>query len=89
MAVARCSVSFTDSDGVSHTAHVQAESLYEAGALAVGQKLIIAPIIPRNFGVPGCSDFCHSYRSGAVVRRARNINAREFLAIEVIEYVKR
>jgi len=33
MAVARCNVSFTDSDGVSHTAHVQ-ESLYEAVALA-------------------------------------------------------
>src|SRR5271157_6219101 len=34
MAVARCKVSFTDSDGVSYTAHVQAESLYEAVALA-------------------------------------------------------
>ena len=35
MAVARCNVSFTDSDGLSHTAHVQAESLYEAVALAM------------------------------------------------------
>jgi len=37
MAVARCNVSFTDSDGVSHTAHVQAESLYEAVALATAE----------------------------------------------------
>ena len=37
MAVARCKVSFTDSDGVSHTAHVQAESLYEAVALATAE----------------------------------------------------
>jgi len=37
MAVARCNVSFTDSDGLTHTAHVQAESLYEAVALALAQ----------------------------------------------------
>jgi hypothetical protein len=37
MAAARCSVSFTDSDGLSHTAHVQAESLYEAVALAIAE----------------------------------------------------
>jgi len=37
MATACCNVSFTDSDGLSHTAHVQAESLYEAVALAVAE----------------------------------------------------
>jgi hypothetical protein len=37
MAAARCNVSFTDSDGVSHTAHVQAESLCEAVALAAAE----------------------------------------------------
>ncbi len=37
MAVARCNVSFTDSDGVSHTAHVHAESLHEAVALATAE----------------------------------------------------
>jgi hypothetical protein len=31
----RCAVSFTDDDGIAHTAHVHAESLYEAVALAV------------------------------------------------------
>jgi hypothetical protein len=35
--VAHCNVSFTDSDGVSHTAHVQAESLYEAVAHAIAE----------------------------------------------------
>lgn len=35
MAAARCKVSFTDPDGLCHTAHVQAESLYEAVALAI------------------------------------------------------
>src|SRR5271165_5119110 len=37
MAVARCNVSFKDSDGVTHTAHVQAESLYEAVPLAMAE----------------------------------------------------
>jgi hypothetical protein len=35
MGVARCSVSFSDVDGLSHRIHVQAESLYEAVALAI------------------------------------------------------
>ena len=35
MAIERCSVSFTDADGIPHAVHVQAESLYEAVALAV------------------------------------------------------
>ena len=33
----RCLVSFRDRDGVEHVAEVTAESLYEAGALAVQQ----------------------------------------------------
>jgi hypothetical protein len=37
MAAARCKVSFTDSDGLSHAVHVQAESLYEAVAHAIAE----------------------------------------------------
>lgn len=37
MSVARCAVSFSDADGITHTARVQAESLYEAVALAVAE----------------------------------------------------
>jgi hypothetical protein len=37
MAPARCCVSFEDTEGVTHSTHVQAESLYEAVALAVAQ----------------------------------------------------
>ena len=47
MAAARCSVSFTDHDGLLHTARVQAESLFEAVALAVAEfrhdQLVSAP----------------------------------------------
>ncbi len=37
MGVSRCRVSFTDSEGISHAVDVQAESLYEAVALAVSE----------------------------------------------------
>jgi hypothetical protein len=37
MAAARCRVSFEDTDGITHSSHVQAESVYEAVALAVAQ----------------------------------------------------
>jgi hypothetical protein len=37
MSVARCRVSFTDADGISHSVEVQAESLYEAVAEAVSE----------------------------------------------------
>jgi hypothetical protein len=37
MAAARCKVSFTDSDGLSHAVHVEAESLYEAVAHAIAE----------------------------------------------------
>jgi len=37
MPLARCRVSYTDAEGVPHSAHVQAESLYEAVALAVSE----------------------------------------------------
>jgi hypothetical protein len=37
MPAARCKVSFTDHDGLVHVAYVEAESLYEAVALAVFQ----------------------------------------------------
>ena len=35
--MARCRVSFTDPDGIPHTVDVQADSLYEAVALAVAE----------------------------------------------------
>jgi len=35
MSAAPCKVSFTDSDGLIHTAYVQAESVYEAVAIAI------------------------------------------------------
>ncbi len=37
MPAVRCKVVFTDLDGLIHTAHVQAESVYEAVALAVAE----------------------------------------------------
>jgi len=50
MPTARCAVSFTDSDGIIHEARVQAESLYEAVALAIADfrqdKLI--PVLPAS-----------------------------------------
>jgi hypothetical protein len=35
--MARCRVSFTDSDGIAHAVEVQADSLFEAVALAVAE----------------------------------------------------
>jgi hypothetical protein len=47
MPAARCRVSFTDSDGVDHAAHVQAESVYEAVAMTIAEfredPLVSAP----------------------------------------------
>ena len=37
MSVSRCRVSFTDSEGIPHAVEIQAESLYEAVALAVAE----------------------------------------------------
>jgi hypothetical protein len=37
MGVSRCRVSFTDIEGIPHSVEVQAESLYEAVALAVAE----------------------------------------------------
>jgi hypothetical protein len=37
MPLARCRVAFTDIDGISHAVEIQAESLYEAVALAVAE----------------------------------------------------
>ena len=55
MAAARCAVSFTDSDGIAHTARVQAESLYEAVALAVAEfrqdPLVPAPASMTEFSI--------------------------------------
>lgn len=46
MAAARCRVSFEDTEGVTHAALVQAESLYEAVALAV-KEFSQDPMVPR------------------------------------------
>lgn len=37
MALSRCRVSWTDSEGIQHSAEVDAETLYEAVALAVAE----------------------------------------------------
>jgi hypothetical protein len=48
MAGSRCRVSFTDSDGVLHGVDVDAESLYEAVAIAVSQfrEDDVSPLCP-------------------------------------------
>jgi len=46
MGAARCKVSFCDSDGLSHAVHVQAESLYEAVALAI-TEFKDDPMVPK------------------------------------------
>ena len=55
MAAARCKVSFTDGDNLSHTAHVQAESLYEAVALAISEfrqdPMVPVPVAMTEFTV--------------------------------------
>jgi hypothetical protein len=37
MAAARCCVSFEDPEGAIHSAHIQAESVYEAVAMAIAE----------------------------------------------------
>jgi hypothetical protein len=53
IATARCCVTFTDNDGISHKAHVEAESLYEAVALAVAEfrrdRLVPSPVSATEF----------------------------------------
>lgn len=53
MSVARCAVSFTDSNGIVHEARVQAESLYEAVALAIADfrhdNLVPQPLPSTEF----------------------------------------
>lgn len=55
MPTARCAVSFTDSNGIAHEAHVLAESLYEAVALAIAgfrrDKLVPDPTSSTEFTV--------------------------------------
>jgi hypothetical protein len=55
MALARCCVSFADDDGILHCAHVQAESLYEAVALAVAEfrkdPMVPSPAPATQFSV--------------------------------------
>ena len=45
MPVVRCTVSFENDEGIRHCAHVQAESLYEAVALAIA-KFREDPMVP-------------------------------------------
>jgi hypothetical protein len=53
MATTHCSVRFTDSESIVHTARVQAESLYEAVALAVAEfrqdELVPSPTPSTEF----------------------------------------
>jgi hypothetical protein len=58
MADSRCRVSFTDSDGVLHGVEVDAESLYEAVAIAMAQ-LREDDINPLS---PGPNDRIHRRR---------------------------
>jgi hypothetical protein len=55
MALTRCCVSFADTEGIIHCAHVQAESLYEAVALAVADfredPLVPSPSSATQFSV--------------------------------------
>jgi hypothetical protein len=55
MPVQSCSVSFIDSDGIRHSAHVQAGSLYEAAVLAAAAFLkhgcVVPPAIPLQIEV--------------------------------------
>lgn len=55
MPASRCAVTFTDDDGIAHTAHVHAESLYEAVALAVADfrqdQLVPLPAPTAEFTV--------------------------------------
>lgn len=46
MSTTRCSVSFTDNDGLSHRVHIEAASLYEAVALAVA-AFRDDPVVPQ------------------------------------------
>ena len=53
MALASCAVSFTASDGIVHAARVQAESLYEALAIADFRrdKLVPTPVSSTKFTI--------------------------------------
>lgn len=49
MPLSRCRVSFTDPDGIAHAVQVEAESVYEAVALAVAEfrKDALSPSAPE------------------------------------------
>ena len=67
MGVSRSRVSFTDSEGIPHAVEVQAESLYEAVALAVAEfraDELTAPPGPMT-------DFIVSIRRPAIEHRIR------------------
>lgn len=67
MGVSRCRVSFTDSEGISHAVEVQAESLYEAVALAVSEFRN-----DRVTSVPGpMTEFMVSIQRPAIEHRIR------------------
>ena len=82
MAAARCSVSFHDDDGVTHTAHVQAETLYESVALAVAEfrqdKLVPSPSHTTEFIIaierPAVE---HRIRFTKVIQWVENTTTRE------------
>lgn len=67
MPVERSSVSFDDEEGVTHTAHVQAESLYEAVVLGIVQ-FRENPMVPRP---DKAAEFTVSIQRPAVQHRIR------------------
>jgi hypothetical protein len=83
MAGSRCRVSFADTDGVLHGVDVDAESLYEAVAIAVVQ-FRDDEVTPQNpdamteFTVAVCRDPVeHRIRLGQVTKWAGQNNTRE------------
>ena len=82
MALARSAVSFTDSDGIVHAARVQAESLYEAVALAIADfrrdKLVPTLISSTEFTITIESPpIEHRIRLAQIERWAKSSTTRE------------
>jgi len=82
MGISRCRVSFTDAEGIPHAVEVQADSLYEAVALAVAEfradELTALPGRMTEFIVsiqrPAIE---HRIRLSQVARWAEGNNTRE------------
>jgi hypothetical protein len=80
--LARCRVSFTNTDAVAHTAHVQAESLFEAVALAVAefrQDNLVSPPTPMTDFIVAIErpPVEHRIRLSHVIKWAESYTTRE------------